>query len=133
MSEKLTFRLLPKPHPARENACAAIREAPDGYIVTISEPTRNLAQNAKLWALLTDISRQVKHVGLTLSPESWKDLFTASWKKQTVIPNLDGDGFVICALSTSAMSKREFAELIEVIYAFGASKDVRWSEPVKEK
>ena len=30
------------------------------------------------------------------------------------------------------MGKREFAQLIELIYAFGAERDVRWSEPVPE-
>lgn len=126
---RIIYRLCPKPHPSRQNACEAIMQAQDGHIVTISEPTRNLQQNAKLWAMLSDVSQQVKHVGLTLSPESWKDLFTASWKKQTVIPNLDGDGFVICALSTSQMSKREFGELIEVIYCYGSGHEVVWSDP----
>jgi hypothetical protein len=39
-------------------AIQAIKDAPDGYVVEIKEPTRKLSQNAKFHAILTDISRQ---------------------------------------------------------------------------
>jgi hypothetical protein len=31
------------------------------------------------------------------------------------------------------MTKRTLSELIELIYAFGAEKDVVWSEPAKKE
>ena len=49
---KRTFRLQPLPHPSRRLAIEAIRDAADGMVVTIQEPTRNLEQNAAMWALL---------------------------------------------------------------------------------
>lgn len=88
---------------ARKAACREVLAAPDGFAVTIGERTRTLDQNAKLWPMLHDVA-------------------------QKVVPGLDG-GFVVCGQSTSKMGKREFADLIELIYAFGAERGVAWSEP----
>ena len=117
-------------HPAsRGNALEAVRMAPDGYSVTISEPTRSLDQNARLWACLHDISTQVVWHGRKLDSESWKHVFTSALKKMDVVPNLDGTGFVALGLSTSRMSKREMADLMTLIDAFGDERGVVWSEP----
>ena len=129
MSEKAIFTLRPKPHPVRQNVCAAIMQAPDGYLITIQPPKRSLVQNAKMWAMLGDVSRQVIHHGQKLEPESWKDLFTAHLKRQIMLPNIEGDGWIALGTRTSEMGVGELAELIECIYAYGASKEVVWSEP----
>jgi hypothetical protein len=115
-----TFVLQPAPHPSRARALEAIRSALDGYVITIAEPTRNLEQNAALWALLGDIARDVDWHGQKLSAEDWKHLFTASLQKLRVVPNLEGNGFVALGLSTSRMSKREFSDLLELANAFYA-------------
>ena len=112
---------------ARKRACAAIMSAPDGYIVRIAEPTRTLEANALLWVLLAEVSSQVDWYGQKLTDEEWKDVFSASLKKQKVVPALDG-GFVVCGQRTSKMTKSDFADLIEVIYAFGASKGVNFND-----
>lgn len=117
---------------ARRRAADACLTSPDGYVVTVAEPTRNLDQNAKLWAMLADVSAQVVWHGRNLDSESWKHIFSSSLKKMDVVPNLEGTGFVALGLSTSKMSKREFADLIEVIYAFGADKGVKWSDEYRE-
>lgn len=109
---------------ARRRAIQAIQDAQDGFAVTISEPTRSLDQNARLWASLSDVSQQVEWYGKKLSPEDWKNVFTASLKKMEVVPNLDGTGFVALGQSTSRMSKRELSDLLELVYAFGAEKGV---------
>ena len=112
-------------HPeARRRAIEAVQQAPDGYAVTVAEPTRNLSQNAKLWATLTDIAEQVDWYGNKLTPEDWKHLFTSSMRKLQVVPNLDGSGFVALGLSTSKMSMREMSDLIELAQAFGAERGV---------
>jgi hypothetical protein len=84
-----------------------------------------LAQNAKLWATLGDIAKQVDWYGRKLSPEEWKMVLSASLKKQDVVPGIDG-GFVVMALSTSKMTKREMSDLIELAQAFGAQKGVKF-------
>ena len=120
-----TFHLVHKQ--ARQRALEALQDAPDGYVVTIHEPTRNLEQNAALWAALSDISKQVEWYGQRLTPEEWKDVFTASLKRQKVVPGLDG-GFVVCGLSTSKMGKSEFSQLLDIAYAFGAEKEVKFHD-----
>jgi hypothetical protein len=113
---------------ARQRAEQAVRDANDGWVVTISEQTRSTDANAALWAMLTEVSQQVEWYGKKLSPEDWKHVFTASLRKLQVVPNLDGTGFVALGLSTSRMSKREFSDLIELIAAFGADRGVEFSD-----
>ena len=112
---------------ARRNVAEFARTAPDGWMVVFSEPKRNNAQNSALWALLGEISAQVDWYGQKLTPEEWKSVFSASLKKQKVVPGLDG-GFVICGQSTSNMSKAEFSELLELSYAFAAQHGVKLTE-----
>ena len=111
-------------HPeARRRALEAVREAPDGYVITIGEPTRTLEQNALLWPLLNAVSKQVEWYGSRLTTGEWKDVFTASLSGQKAVPGIDG-GFVVCGFSTSNMGKRKFSDLCELILAFGAERDV---------
>jgi hypothetical protein len=111
----------------RKNAQEAIKTAPQGFFVTIKQPTRSLMQNNRLWALLTDVSQQVDWYGRKLAPQEWKDVFTAAMKKQDVVPGIEG-GFVVLGRSTSNMTKAEMNDLQEIISAFGAQYDVKWSE-----
>lgn len=113
---------------ARNLAAQACFEAPDGFVVEIKEKTRSIEQNSLLWALLTDVSRQVEWYGRKLSPENWKHIFSAALSKQDVVPNLDNNGFVVLGQSTSKMSKREFSDLVELINSFGAQHGVVWSD-----
>lgn len=118
---------------ARRRALDAVRNAPDGFVVAVAEPTRNLEQNALMWALLTDISNQVPWHGIHLSPDEYKDLLSAGLVKSKVVPNIENNGFVILGQRTSKMSKKEFSDLCELIMAFGAQHGVMWSdEPYRE-
>lgn len=123
---KQTFRLAHEG--ARRNAISAVARAQDGMIVEIKPATRTVLQNSRLWAMLTDISRQVEWYGLKLSPEDWKHIFSAGLKKQRAVPGLDG-GFVVLGQSTSKMTKAEMSELQELISAFGDEQGVKWSDP----
>ncbi len=125
MSKQL-FRLVHEQ--ARKNAASACLSAPDGFVVEVKEPTRNLEQNALMWALLADLSNQANWHGIKLSPEEWKDLLSAGLVKSRVVPNIEGNGFVILGQRTSKMSKREFADLITLIQAFGAERGVVFSD-----
>lgn len=93
---------------------------------SVKPQTRSLEQNARLWAMLTDISEQVEWYGRKLTPENWKHVFTAALKKQDVVPGLDG-GFVVLGQSTSKMTKSEMADLQTLMEAFGADKGVKFS------
>lgn len=116
----------------RQRAHLLIDRTPDEWVVTVKPPTRTLDQNAKLWAMLSDVSRQVEWHGTTLTPDEWKDVFTAALKRTKVVPGIDG-GFVVLGQRTSTMGKALFAELIELIYAFGADQAVQWTDPAERK
>jgi len=117
---------------ARDRAIEAVRLAGDGYVVTVQEPKRSLAQNALMWALLTDLAEQVNWHGSKLTTENWKDVCTAALKRQDVVPGIEG-GFVVLGTSTSKMTKLEMNELIEFIYHFGSTKGVQFSEQYPEE
>jgi hypothetical protein len=96
--------------------------------VEVKSETRSLQANARMWAMLSDVSKQVDWYGRKLTPEEWKHVFTASLSKQDVVPGIDG-GFVVLGKSTSKMTKSEMAELQELIEAFGAQQGVRFTAP----
>lgn len=133
-----------RPENARDRMAAAWRfacqflELGRSAKVTIAEakPTRTLEQNSRLWALLTDVSRQVQwpvdgrlqH----LSPEEWKTIFTAAHTRgQRVAQGIDG-GFVMLGSSTSRMSVGDMIELQTLIEAFGAERGVQWGDERRE-
>ena len=122
----------PKADEVLRYAFQEIRKAGEKVRIAVGPPTRSLEQNDRMWAMLTDISKQVQWPVNgrleTLSPEDWKHIFTASLKRQQrVAQQLDG-GFVMLGQSTSKMTVREVSDLMEVISAFGTERDVRWGE-----
>lgn len=98
------------------------------FSLQIKPKTRSLEQNSRMWAMLTDVSRQVDWYGKKLSPEAWKCVFSASLKKQDVVPGLHGD-FVVIGQSTSQMSVRDMTDLMDLMSAFGAERGVRFTCP----
>ena len=97
--------------------------APDGMRVIFKKARRSVEQNALLWACLSEISRKVEWHGEKLTPEEWKDLFSAALKKSRAVPGLDG-GVVFLGQHTSTMNKQEFSDLIELIHAFAAQHNL---------
>jgi hypothetical protein len=113
----------------RALACDLIRRAPVDAVVTIKEATRNLDQNAKLWAMLSDISR-AKPEGRAWVPETWKAAFMHSLGHQVQFcEGLDGAGPFPLGFRSSRLSKRQFADLITVVQEYGDRHGVAWSEP----
>lgn len=102
---------------------------------------RSLEQNNKMWAMLTDISKQVQWpvngVLTWMSTEEWKDVLSAAVKQANgegmrIAQGVDG-GFVFLGQRTSRMSVKELGELIEFMYAFGSDRNVLWSEPIPKE
>jgi hypothetical protein len=122
---KHVFRVTPT---NRRHIAEQVMNLPEGYVVKAHPPTRSLEANAALWAMLKDISKQVVWHGRKLDADSWKHIFSSSLRKQDVVPNLDGTGFVVMGVSTSSMSKREMSDLLELISAFGSQHDVKFNQ-----
>lgn len=113
---------------ARRRAQQLIEAAPDRAVLNIREATRTDDQNAKMWAMLSDIAR-AKPQGRVLTTEAWKALFmNAAGFQCTFEPSLDGRGVVPLGFKSSRLNKAEFSDLIEAIYAYGAEHGVQWTE-----
>lgn len=108
--------------------CKAMLLAGHRLTLEIRKATRSTQQNARMWAMLTEIARQVEWHGQKLTAEDWKDMATAALKRQRVVPGIDG-GFVVLGQRTSKMTVGEMAELMEFLDAFGAEHGVRFSAP----
>lgn len=114
----------------REKATRWVRELPPGTRVEFSEPRRTTDQNAKLWSLLGDVSRNHEHGGQRYDPEDWKCLFMlALGKEMRFAPSLDGKGFVPLGTRSSKLSKAEMSALIEYILCFCAENEIALSDP----
>lgn len=88
---------------------------------------RTLDQNARMWAMLTELE-PLDWYGNKLRKEEWKDVLTASLKTQRAVPGIDG-GFVVLGAHTSTMSKADLSDLMELIAAFGAERGIVFKEP----
>lgn len=114
---------------AREEARKILDRAPEGYRVEFHEVKRTIPQNAHLWALLSDLSLQLVWHGEKLSPDDWKLIMLAGLNKELrIVRGIDGKSLVPLGRRSSKLSKQEFAELIELIYAFGAQHGVVFHE-----
>jgi hypothetical protein len=99
-------------------------------VVEVRRATRTTAQNALMWSVLTDISRQVPWMvdGQTakLDPDEWKEILSAGLKKnQRMARGIEG-GFVMLGLRTSRMTRKEMTDLIDLGHAFGTQHGVKW-------
>lgn len=118
---KQTFVLQPEPNQSRVRVMRAIRTAPDGYVVQISEPTRNLDQNAAQWPILQAYEKQkqlcVNDVMEWVSDEEWKDVLTGAYKEEiSRVANYRGR-MVILGKRTSKFKKDEFSEWLDWLNA----------------
>lgn len=102
-----------------------------GTVVEFKSARRNGDQNALMWVLLGEIAQQVDWYGQKLSADDWKDVLTASLRRARVVPGVDAGTFVPLGMRTSDMTKAEFSELIELIFAFGAQQGVVFSQDVR--
>ena len=117
----------------RRDAERLIARTQPGDRVEFKRSRRSLPQNARMWAMLTDVSRQLPWHGVKLPPDDWKLIFLDALKREVrTVPALDGRGFVNLGRSSSDLTKEEMADLMELIAAFGAEHGVVFSDPALE-
>lgn len=114
---------------ARSRALQAVQDAPEGYAITVSEPNRNLNQNAAQWPILQAFADQmqwpVNGRMVWLTADEWKDILTAAFERETVrvAMGLDG-GMVMLGSRTSEFSKKRFGEWLEFLHATAADREI---------
>lgn len=121
----------------RDNALAAVRMAPDGFSVSISEPKRSSDQNAKFHAICADIANSHAAVwaGKARNADEWKVLLVSGHTKATegeveFLPGLEGE-FVNIRESTARMGVRRAASLITYAMAWCAEHGIELKETNK--
>lgn len=93
---------------------------------------RSVEQNKLMWALLADFANQVQWpvngVLTRISPQDFKDIFSAALGKHNrIAQGIDG-GFVFLGMRTSKMNKEQMTELLEFILAEGTTRGVKWTD-----
>lgn len=91
---------------------------------------RTLDQNARMWAMLTEVAEQKEHCGRKYSPDQWKALFMhACGAEVSFIPSLDNNTFIPWGMqSSSRLTKAQMSELIECMLAWGAQNGVTFRD-----
>ena len=109
----------------RDRAVKWVRGVPPGTRIEFKAPRRTLDQNAMLWACLTDVADQARHMGRAYPSETWKALFMhALGREVQFLPTLDGQSVFPLGFKSSDLSKAEMSDLIEFILAWGAENGV---------
>jgi hypothetical protein len=119
------------------------------YMLYVKEYSkRTLDQNAKIHAMLGDISNQCLHLNRVLNASSWKRLCVAQYRADSIqnnvdriadyfrkndfelLPSLDGQTLVVLGEQTRDFPIYVAIGFIEWINAYGDNHSVVWSEPV---
>lgn len=112
----------------RALAKGLIETAPHNAVVNIRPEGRSLDANARMWAMISAVSR-AKPDGRRHTAEVWKCLFMkACGHHVQFLEGLDGEPFP-AGFRSSRLSKAQMADLITFIRAYGDEKGVAWSEP----
>lgn len=118
----------------RERARALLAKAPTGTRIEFKAAKRTLDQNSRMWAMLTEVARQVEWHGVKLRADDWKLIFLDGLKRELrLVPNLDGTAFVNLGRSSSDLTKAEMSDLMELIAAFGANHGVTFHDQQVEQ
>jgi hypothetical protein len=113
----------------REKACRWAMGVPLGTRIEFKEVKRSLPQNDRMWAMLTEVSQQATLGGKQFTPDQWKVIFLhALGQEITLLPTIDGHGFVPWGQSSSDLSKDEMTGMIELIFKFGAEHGVQFQD-----
>ena len=103
----------------------------------VKEEKRSDAENRLLHAMLGHISKTQEWAGKRRDIETWKRLLTAAWcrargEQVELLPALDGHGVDIVFRRTSLLTRKECAELIEFIFAWGSENDIAFHEAPRQ-
>ncbi|BAS48382.1 hypothetical protein AANUM_1151 [Aggregatibacter actinomycetemcomitans NUM4039] len=130
MSDKQQFFL--RGEQVRSNCIEFIRTLPTDdkkpLVIKIQPMTRNLEQNAKLHAMLSDISKNATWNGEKLDIYAWKNLLVSAHSIATgeplkIVRGIEGE-LVNIRERTSKMSSKRLSSLIDYILAFCAGSGI---------
>lgn len=115
-----------KDRETRHAVALMVNTAPLGTKVDIGEETRTQRQNRAIHGLIGQIIKQrPRHLGIKMSLAAYKAAFMAGLGEETEwVPSLDGTGMVPVGLSTSALTVKQFNDLMEFVFAWCAREGI---------
>jgi hypothetical protein len=114
----------------RDLAHRLVAAAPVGAVMTISPAKRSSDQNARFWAMLSDISR-AKPEGRVHTPEAWKALFMHALGHSVRFEmGLNGEPFPV-GFRSSQLTKAQMSDLMEFMSAWAAERGVIFSNEAR--
>lgn len=139
MGDKQMFVLA---HPeARRRAAHAVQNAPEGYVVRVSPPSKTREQENLYHAMITDIASQAECFARWDEEDTKRllvDAFALAMREAgtplhhdgRVVPSLDGLRTVQLGIQTSKFWKAEASEFIEFLSAWGAENGIVFADEV---
>jgi hypothetical protein len=99
--------------------------APVGYRVAFTEPSRSLAQNDRMWAMLADIAKAATINGMKYDADQWKCIFMKAMGKDVqFLPTLDGTQFFPTGFRSSDLSVQEMSDLQTFMESWAAEQGI---------
>gem|GEM_PF-7012177 len=119
--------------PVIKMTCKALFDNEYTVVITLGNETRTQEQNRLMWPLLQDLSNQALLNNERLTPAEWKCVCMSSFLivYKNVTPKMRQgleNEIVMLNYSTRNLGKRDFSALIEVIYAAGCQKGVKFTD-----
>lgn len=106
----------------RRRALKWVEHAPYGIGVEFKDKNRSNDQNAAMWSILTQITRQrPDHNGVKMSAALWKAVFMQALGAELVmLPTLECDGLFPFGHRSSKLSVQQMSDLIELMLSWAA-------------
>ena len=102
-----------------------IDAAPVGFRVEFKEPSRSLAQNDRMWAILAIIANNGTINGKKYDAEQWKCIFMKQMGKEVqFLPTLDGEQFFPTGFRSSDLSVGEMSDLQTLMESWAAEQGI---------
>ena len=79
-----------------------------------------------------DLEKQAQWHGRKLGKDSWRHLFIAGYRQDSItVPNFTGDGFIVLGGSSRELTRREFSDVMQLIEEWGRDQNppIQWSDP----
>lgn len=138
MSSKVFYLV----HEQARKLCAefALKHCPDGWRVKFSEPVKKREQEEKYHAQIDDIAKQTTYAGKSWKPlhmkrilidefaDAMRDAGTPLHGDSMLIPSENGRRVIQLEIHSSEFYVKEASAFIEFLYAWGADRDVVWSD-----
>ena len=113
-----------KDRQTRRDVAVIVNQLPLGTRIVVKDRSRTDEQNRAIHGLIGQILKQrPMHCGIAMDMASYKAIFMHGLGRElTMLPSLDGKGLVPLGLSTSALSAKDFSDLVEFVLAWATQE-----------